>query len=154
MTDQSQQAEDALVQLIDAPLDGETLRRQVQTNASGAVVVFSGTTRDHHHDKAVVTLFYEAHKPLAIKEMGALVAAAEERFDIHRAAVFHRLGEVPIGETSVLIAVSSAHRGPAFEAASWLMDQVKENVPIFKKETFTDGQIQWVEEGFCRGTCS
>ena len=116
------------------------------TLASGAVVVFAGVSRNHHAGRSVVTLFYEAHEPLALAEMERLRAESAQRFGARHVFVHHRLGEVPVGESSVIIAVSSDHRASAFDAARWLMDQIKENVPIFKREEGEDGQV-WVGMG-------
>ncbi len=131
-----------------AALDPRPLEKLVRRDADGAVVTFAGVSRDHNEGRAVAGLSYEAYDEMAAKVMMELFSEAAEKFDIGRARVSHRLGEVPIGEASVLVVVGSAHRGPAFEACRYLMDRIKERVPIFKKERFAGpgGESHWVGE--------
>jgi molybdopterin synthase catalytic subunit len=131
------------------PLDARPLEAAVRRDADGAVVTFSGVTRDHNEGASVLGLEYEAYDEMAEAEMGRLFEEAIARFGdgFGRARVAHRLGPVPIGEASVLVVVSAPHRGPAFEAARWLMDRLKERVPIFKKERLAErggGGERWV----------
>jgi molybdopterin synthase catalytic subunit len=129
-------------------LDPRSLEQQVRRDADGAVVTFAGVSRDHNEGRAVEGLSYEAYDEMAAKVMADLFDEAAEKFEIGRARVAHRLGEVPIGEASVLVVVGSPHRGPAFEACRYLMDRIKERLPIFKKERFAgpDGETHWVGE--------
>ncbi len=97
----------------------------------------------------MLRLSYECYEEMARKVRGGLFEEAVRRFEISRARVVHRLGEVPVGETSVLVVVAAEHRGPAFEAARWLMDRLKAEVPIFKKEQLAgedggEGESRWV----------
>jgi len=111
--------------------------------AAGATVLFLGTTRNHNEGRDVEELEYEAYAGMAEKELEGIAAEAREKWDIAKVAVMHRIGVVPIGEASVMIAVSAAHRGPAFEAARYTIDRLKEVVPIWKKEFFEGGAI-WI----------
>lgn len=110
----------------------------------GAVNLFLGTTRDHHEGRRVLRLEYEAYDRMALAALAELERAASARFALAHCFVIHRLGEVPVSEASVAVVVSSAHRGAAFEASRWIMDELKRTVPIWKKEYFADGDAGWV----------
>ena len=110
----------------------------------GAVNLFLGTTRDHHEGRHVLRLEYEAYERMALGALDALERSACERFALAHCAVVHRLGEVPVGEASVAVVMSSPHRAAAFDAARWLMDELKRTVPIWKKEYFAGGDAEWV----------
>ena len=103
------------------------------------MVTFAGTTRDHNEGAEVLSLSYETYTEMAQKVMCGLFEAAVKRFPITRARVAHRLGEVPVGEASVVVVVASPHRGPAFEVCRFLMDRLKDEVPIWKREKLRDG---------------
>lgn len=133
------------VAVLDAPLDAIAIRAFVSDPAAGAIVVFEGTARNHHQDQAVASLAYEAFVPMAEAELRRLRTEAMSRFSLCRCAIHHRIGPVPLLEAAVVIAVSSAHRKEAFEAAAWLMDRIKESVPIWKKERYQRGGDAWVE---------
>lgn len=122
-----------------APLDARALEQQCRTDGDGAVVAFTGTTRDHNDGASVVSLAYEAYEEMAQATMAAIFAAARAKFPFTRARVAHRLGEVPVGEASVVVVVSSPHRGDAFDACRYLMDRLKHEVPIWKRERLRDG---------------
>lgn len=111
----------------------------------GAVVVFLGTTRDHHDGRPVVELAYEAYPRMAEPALELLEHEALARFEIASCAIIHRLGVVPVREASVAVVVNAAHRGPAFDAAQWVMDELKRSVPIWKRERFADGDGAWVK---------
>jgi MoaE-MoaD fusion protein len=110
----------------------------------GAVVVFDGIVRNHSRGRATRYLEYEAYEPMALRQMEDLAAQALARFAIRNLALVHRLGRIEIGEPSVLIAVFSAHRAAAFDACRWLIDTLKQTVPIWKKEFFADGAV-WAQ---------
>lgn len=133
------------VAVLDTPLDAAALRALVSDPAAGAIVVFEGTARDHHQDRAVESLAYEAFVPMAEAELRQLRAEAMHRFSLCRCAIHHRIGLVPLMEAAVVIAAASAHRKEAFEAAAWLMDRIKERVPIWKREKYQQGGDAWVE---------
>jgi molybdopterin synthase catalytic subunit len=133
------------VLLTRAALDAAALERRVAAPAAGAVVAFVGLTRDHHLGRRVVSLEYEALEPVALKMLEALRGEALARHGLARAALHHRLGRVEIGEASVVIAVSAAHRGMAFDGCRFLIDELKTRVPIWKKESYADGsEPVWV----------
>ena len=117
----------------------------------GAVVVFDGIVRNHSRGRRTIHLDYEAYEEMAIRQMRALGEKARERFGVRQVTMVHRLGRLEIGETSVLIVVASAHRTAAFEACRWLIDTLKQSVPIWKKETFADGQVWAPGEPFPEG---
>jgi MoaE-MoaD fusion protein len=125
------------------PVDVEALERAVADPAAGAVVSFVGTTRFENAGRRVIRLEYEAYEPMALSEMRRLAREAGERWPIIRIAISHRVGLVNIGETSVAIAVSAAHRAEAFEACRFAIDRLKVMVPIWKKEYFEGGEI-WI----------
>jgi len=111
----------------------------------GAIVTFLGTTRDHHEGRRVLRLEYEAYEPMALEALAAIERRALERFEVAACTIVHRLGEVPAAEASVVVVVAAAHRGPAFDACRWAMDELKRSVPIWKKEHFEGGGAEWVE---------
>ena len=126
-----------------APLSLERLIRAVRDPAAGAVVTFLGTTRNENAGRHVVRLEYEAFARMAVAEMRRLGEEAARRWPLRKAAIVHRVGVVPVGEASVAIAVSAAHRAEAFAACHWLIDRLKEMVPIWKREHFRGGQV-WI----------
>jgi MoaE-MoaD fusion protein len=125
------------------PVDIEALERGVADPAAGATVTFAGTTRNGNAGRRVLRLEYEAYEPMALSEMRKLAREAGERFKIVRIAIQHRIGFVAIGETSVAISVSAAHRAEAFEACRFAIDRLKEVVPVWKKEYFEGGEV-WI----------
>ncbi|MFQ5694715.1 MAG: molybdopterin converting factor subunit 1 [Terriglobia bacterium] len=132
------------VELTRAPLLRQEIIAGVKAPADGAVVVFDGIVRDHSGDRETLYLEYEAYEPMALVTMRKIVADLHARFAVDAVALVHRLGRLEIGETSVLIAVSAAHRGAAFEACRRAIEQLKRTVPLWKKEYFADGAV-WVE---------
>ncbi len=126
-------------------LDPEALRALLTDARAGALVVFEGRARDHHEGKAVLKLSYEAYAPMAEKELARLRDQAIARFGLTGCAIHHRVGEVPLTEAAVLVATASAHRAEAFRAAAWAMDEIKDKVPIWKREAYLDGTEAWVE---------
>jgi len=124
-------------------IDVAALERAVADPAAGAIVTFVGTTRQDNAGRVVIRLEYEAYEPMALSEMRKLAREAGDRWKIVRVAIQHRIGFVDIGETSVAIAVSAAHRAEAFEACRFAIDRLKEVVPIWKKEYFEGGEV-WI----------
>jgi molybdopterin synthase catalytic subunit len=135
----------AMIAVTEAALDGAGLRAEALDPRAGAVVVFEGCARDSHQGRPVALLAYEAFVPMAEAELARLRDEAIERFGLIRCLIHHRLGEVPLLEAAVVVAVSSPHRREAFEAAAWIMDRIKERVPIWKRERYLDGAQTWVE---------
>jgi molybdopterin synthase catalytic subunit len=134
-----------VAELTRSAIDAERLTRDARRPECGAVVVFHGTTRNHHQGRRVTVLHYEAYEPMALAALEAIERAALERHEVASCRIVHRLGEVPIAEASVVVAVAAAHRAPAFEACRWAMDELKRRVPIWKRETFEGGGEEWVK---------
>jgi MoaE-MoaD fusion protein len=132
------------VRIVHEPIDLELETESLKHRDVGAVTVFEGIVRDHSRGRRTVYLDYEAFEPMALKQLEILAAEAKQKFQIRDVAIVHRLGRLEIGETSVLIAVASAHRGAAFEACRWIIDTLKKTVPIWKKEYFEDGAV-WAD---------
>ncbi len=133
-----------MIQLTDQPIDSASLLAQAHSPDAGAVVLFLGTTRRLTNGRETRTLFYDAYEEMARKELANLEAEARERWALSNCTIVHRLGEVPLGESSVAIVAASAHRRAAFEAGQWLIDALKERVPIWKQEHWADGTTDWV----------
>lgn len=136
-----------MIELTDAPIDHAALTERVRSNQAGAVCVFLGTTREMTGEKRTSWLDYEAYPAMARKKLQELEDEARARWPIQEVAVAHRLGRLELGEISVVVVVSCPHRNQAFEACRWLIDTIKEVVPIWKKETWADGSEEWVHPG-------
>ena len=134
---------DRLFRVQAHPIDARAVEAAVATSGAGAVVTFTGTVRDHARGQRVTALEYEAYEPAAEKMLARIGDEIGERWGIDRVAVVHRTGRLRPGEASVVIAVASAHRGEAFAACEYLIDRLKEIVPIWKKEFYDDGAV-WV----------
>jgi molybdopterin synthase catalytic subunit len=125
------------------PIDLSELVRCVSDPEAGAIVTFIGTTRNNNEGRRVIALDYEAYAEMAERELARIGADAEKKWQISRIAIVHRLGPVQIGEASVIIAVSSAHREAAFAASRFAIEEIKKTVPIWKKEVFEGGEV-WI----------
>jgi molybdopterin synthase catalytic subunit len=140
------------VDLIDHPIDAAELRRSVfDAGASGAVAIFEGVTRleaDPEHGN-LVRLEYDAYRDMARKELNELAVRAGRQWRLNAVAVVHRVGPVLPGESSVIIVVSSGHRAAALDACRWLIDTLKQTVPIWKREVYADGFARWVQPASC-----
>jgi molybdopterin synthase catalytic subunit/molybdopterin converting factor small subunit len=130
--------------IVREPIDLSEIRQSVAAPEDGAAVLFDGVVRNNTRGRRTLYLIYEAYESMALNEMEKLAQAALERFQVRQLRIVHRLGRLEIGETSVLIAVASAHRAAAFEACRWLIDTLKKTVPIWKKEYFEDGAV-WAD---------
>lgn len=137
-------ATDDIVELARAPINPQELLARLKAPADGAVVVFDGIVRNQSKGRQTLYLDYEAYEPMARRQMEEIVAELRSRWAVDRVAVVHRLGRLQIGETSVWIGVSAAHRAAAFEACRHAIERLKRTVPIWKKEYFADGAV-WVE---------
>ncbi|MCA9064683.1 MAG: molybdenum cofactor biosynthesis protein MoaE [Planctomycetaceae bacterium] len=133
-----------MIELTEQEIDFSVVTRRVQSTHAGAVLLFLGTVRDLTGDIQTASLDYEAYHSMAMQSMTDLRNQACQRFPILNAAMVHRLGHLEPGEISIAIAVSSAHRAAAFEAGQWLIDTFKQVVPIWKKENYADGRVEWV----------
>ena len=129
------------VALVRDRIATEAVLAEIKQPEDGAVVVFEGIVRDHTRGRRTLYLDYEAYEPMALRKMEELAEEALGKFEIREVALLHRLGRLEHSETSVFIAVSSAHRTAAFEACRWLIDTLKKTVPIWKKEYFEDGAV-------------
>ena len=134
-------------QLTNEPIDAQTLVARACHPRAGAVVLFLGTTRELTGGRRTVKLDYEAYRAMAERKLGELEAEARRRWPIVECLIVHRLGSVPIAESSVAIVVSTPHRADAFAAGQWLIDSLKCDVPIWKREQYADGTNEWVHPG-------
>jgi len=132
-----------MFEIVAHPIDVAGVTAAVADATTGATVTFVGSTRDHNEGRRVLKLEYEAYPEMALAEMRKIGDAAQQRWPIAHVAIVHRVGVVPIGDASVVIAVSAGHRRPAFEACHFAIDRLKELVPIWKKEHFEGGEI-WI----------
>jgi molybdopterin synthase catalytic subunit len=130
--------------LLNEAIDTVASRRELLDGAAGGYASFEGWVRDHNEGRAVERLEYEAFAALAVKEGDLIVAEALQRFPIKHALCLHRTGELNIGELAVWVGVSSVHRGEAFDACRYIIDEVKHRVPIWKKEHYCNGDSGWV----------
>jgi MoaE-MoaD fusion protein len=137
-------ASDVLCEIVHTPIRAAEIVAALKAPADGAVATFDGIVRNESGGRETLYLEYEAYEPMALKKMRAIAEQARKQFPIHRIAIVHRLGRMEIGESSVLIAVSSPHRAAAFDACRFAIDTLKTTVPIWKKEFFRDGAV-WVE---------
>jgi molybdopterin synthase catalytic subunit len=136
--------------IVKTPIDMASLMQAVQEDACGGVVTFAGVVRERSDDDRPVTgLSYEAHEPMAVAEFERIAAEASDRFGSCRITVQHRIGELRVGEIAVGVAVASAHRGEAFDACEYVIDELKRRAPIWKKEHYADGSADW-KENACR----
>jgi len=133
-----------IVSLTREPIDRDALVAALKQPGDGAVVVFDGIVRDNTRGRKTLYLDYEAYEEMALAEMRKLADNAAGRFAIDRVGVVHRLGRLEIGESSIVIVVTSAHRAAAFDACRWLIDTLKRTVPVWKKEHFADGAV-WTD---------
>ena len=136
-----------MIQITRYPIDVAAVVDQVTSAEAGAVVLFLGTTREFTEGRQTESLDYECYGEMAEKKMAELEAQARERWPLVACVIVHRVGHVPLREASVAIAVSSAHRGEAFSAGQWLIDTLKQVVPIWKRENWADGTSEWVHPG-------
>ena len=127
-------------EVIDAKQVVDGLKR----GEDGAALIFEGVVRNQTRGRRTLYLNYEAYEDMALQQLESLASEAINKFQIRDVGIVHRLGRLEVGETSVLIAVASAHRGPAFDACRWIIDTLKKTVPIWKKEHFEDGAV-WAD---------
>ena len=135
---------DDVFQLVHQPSQVRELLENLKAPEDGAVVVFDGFVRNNFKGRRTLYLEYDAYEPMALAKMREIGAQIRAQFPIHRLAIVHRLGRIEVGETSVWIAVCSAHRAAAFDACRYAIDTLKRTVPIWKKEFFADGAV-WAE---------
>jgi molybdopterin synthase catalytic subunit len=133
-----------MIQITTEPIDAATLVDEARSPAAGAVVLFLGTTRELTGGRRTVTLEYEAYGPMAERKLAELEAEARRRWPLVECLIVHRVGPVPLSEASVAIVVSTPHRSDAFAAGQWLINTLKQDVPIWKHEQWADGTEGWI----------
>lgn len=133
-----------MIEITSDLIDTQSVIDAVSGRQSGAVVLFLGNTREFTAEQQTTHLSYECYEKMAIEKMQELKDEAISKWDLVDVAMIHRIGVVDPGQTSVAIATASEHRGPAFEAGKWLIDTLKTEVPIWKKEKWSDGSSEWI----------
>jgi molybdopterin synthase catalytic subunit len=136
-----------VIELNHDPIDSSKVLESVQSPEAGAVVLFLGTTREFTAGRQTESLDYESYGEMAVRKLEELEQQARQQWSLTEVTIVHRLGHLGIGEASVAIAVSAPHRKDAFTAGQWLIDTLKEIVPIWKKENWADGTSEWVHPG-------
>jgi len=137
-----------MIELTDRPIDPAAVLVHVESNLAGAVILFLGTVRELTGDRRTASLDYEAYPEMATAKLAELEAEARQKWPmLLGCAIVHRLGHLELGEASVAVAVSTPHRQDAFAAGQWLIDTLKQVVPIWKKENWADGKTDWVHPG-------
>ena len=131
-------------EIVESPIDLNDLVARVASPKAGGIATFLGVVRDNSLGRNVLYLFYEAYPPMAVKEMERVEAEVRKHWDIEAIAISHRIGRLEIGEASVAIAISSAHRKEAIEACHFAIDRLKQTVPVWKKEYWRGGEV-WIE---------
>ena len=132
--------------LVEGAIDAAAVEAGVRTPAAGAVVVFVGTAREETEGRKVVRLFYEAYAGMAERRLGEICEEARAKHGALRVDLRHRIGDVPVGEASVVIAASAAHRAQAFDACRAAIEEIKVSAPLWKKEHYADGSA-WIGQG-------
>jgi len=135
----------ANINITKAKLDVTSIRQQVQDSGTGAVVIFEGCTRNSHNNRTVEGLAYEAFIPMAEIELERVRQEAIALYKLDKCLIYHRIGDVNIMETALVVACSAAHRQEALNATSWIIDNIKKHVPIWKREKYADGAESWIE---------
>jgi molybdopterin synthase catalytic subunit len=139
-----------MVEITTDPIDQASIVDRVRSHQAGAVCSFLGTVRELTGDRRTSLLEYEAYPEMALAKLAKLENEARERWPILESALVHRVGRLDLGEISVIVAVSCPHRGDSFEACRWLIDRLKEEVPIWKREVWADGTEEWVHPGMSK----
>lgn len=145
-TDSSAENSDEPIQIsiTRESIDYTGLTESVRSNLCGAIVLFLGTVREITGEKKTVSLEYEAYDEMAVTELRRLIELARQKWPIEKVSLAHRVGHLDLGDIAIGIAISTPHRREGFEAARFLMDKIKETVPIWKKEKWADGTADWV----------
>ncbi len=137
-----------MILLTERPIDVPEVLAAVQSSQAGAVVLFLGTTREETAGRLTASLDYECYPRMAEQKLAELEDEARAKWSLTGCVIVHRTGHLELGEASVAVAVSSAHRKAAFAAGQWLIDTLKQVVPIWKRENWADGQSDWIHPGF------
>lgn len=136
-----------MVEITDSPIDAAAVTERVRSPRAGALCLFLGTVRELTGERRTASLDYEAYPVMARRKLEDLEGEARGRWPVVELAVVHRVGHLALGDVAVAVAVSCPHRDAAFEACRWLMDTIKQVVPIWKKEVWADGTEEWVHPG-------
>ena len=131
-------------------IDLEGLRRRIQDPQAGAVLIFCGDVRNHSQEQDVRILEYEAHERMALEQIRKIIEQAQQKWELHKVEVIHRLGKLAVTDCSIAISVSTSHRNDAYEASRYIIDTIKHSVPIWKKEHFVNWFSNW--SGGCEAT--
>lgn len=137
------------IELVDSEIQQNDLRDRLADPDVGAHGWFVGVTRRTTGQRVTKHLSYQAHRPMALAELARLAESAIEKYSLSRMVIVHRLGEVPLGEASIVVGCSSGHRPETFSALAWIMNTLKQEVPIWKRETYEDGRTEWVHPIEC-----
>ena len=132
-----------MIEITHRALDPRSITASVRRDSNGAVVTFLGATRRNSMGKGVLYLEYEAYEPMALKKLSEIAAGVTQKWGIQDLAIVHRVGRLEIEDISLVVALASPHRKEAFQACGYVVDRIKEDVPIWKKEVFEDGEV-WV----------
>ena len=132
-----------MIEITNRALDPQPITAAVRRDSNGAVVTFLGATRRNSMGKGVLYLEYEAYEPMALKKLSEIADEVTEKWGIEDVAIVHRIGRLEIEDVSLVVAIASPHRKEAFQACGYVVDRIKEDVPIWKKEVFEDGEV-WV----------
>jgi molybdopterin synthase catalytic subunit len=135
------------IALVDREIDVPALMREVARHRNGATLVFVGTVREVNDGRPVTGMEYSAYRGMAERELAGIAAEARDRFGSDDIVIEHRLGELALGDASVAIAVANPHRAAAYEASRYVIEQLKQRVPIWKLEHYADGTREWVNAG-------
>lgn len=133
-----------MIEIVENKISPDFFSSSLLDFTCGAFVSFEGRVRNHNEGKQVQQLFYECYFPMAKKVMQEISEQAAQRWEIKKSGIVHRVGEIPMGEIAVWIGVSASHRGEAFAACQFVIDEIKRKVPIWKKETYVDRSEKWV----------
>lgn len=133
-----------LAEITRAEIQPESVLQQVGAADDGAVLLFLGTVRRSNEGQAVTGMRYDAYEAMAQAELAAIVAVAAERWSLEHVVAVHRVGQLQVGEVSVAIAVSAPHRGEAYEASRFVIEEIKRRLPVWKQEHYRGGEPQWL----------
>lgn len=136
-----------MIRITDQPIDYAAVTDGVRCHNAGAVVLFMGTVREMTGEKQTTSLEYESYPEMAEARMREVVETAQQKWPLQQVAAVHRVGHLELGDIAVAVAVSAAHRVEAFEAGRYIIDTIKDVVPIWKKELWADGSAEWVHPG-------
>ncbi|MDE0003805.1 MAG: molybdenum cofactor biosynthesis protein MoaE [Rhodospirillaceae bacterium] len=131
-------------EVTDRDIDVDALQRGLDSEKAGAYAAFQGWVRNHNDGRDVVSLEYEAYRPIAVSEGERVLAEALQRFNLLKVAASHRVGHLQIGDCAVWVGVSAAHRGDAFDGCRYVIDELKSRLPIWKKEHYAGGDSGWI----------